>query len=272
MVDEDNAIRLINLLQAVIEADVYQSDPPEWLGGSGSSFPTFTGAGSPEGSQSATAKNQSYVDSDTGDLWLYNGTPPSNTGWVNQAGGGGGAGSPVVRAFPFTFDTPDILTGAALYTPTVGDILLDAWIEIDTVWNGTTPTCDIGTVATFATTHSGLFDYLLDNQTGVDMTIADNDVNPGVLVGSQPSSLSMLTTMAIATQMLQVNAIAPPAIQFYPSGDVDWGRGDRVVPAKFVNDDDPFIVVVSQDGTNTGADPGSTQGAGILYLVTATPA
>ncbi len=52
-------------------------------------WPTFAGAGSPEGSVVALAVNQSYVDSETGDLWIYNGTPPGDTGWVNQAGGGG---------------------------------------------------------------------------------------------------------------------------------------------------------------------------------------
>jgi hypothetical protein len=48
-------------------------------------------------------------------------------------------------------------------------------------------------------------------------------------------------------------------------------HGSHNVPAKFTAAD-PIKVCVSQDGTNTGADPASTQGAGVLYLVTATPA
>jgi hypothetical protein len=55
-------------------------------------------------------------------------------------------GVPRVLAFPFAFDTPDLLTGAAVYTPTIGAVLLDAWVEIDIAWDGTTPLCDVGTL------------------------------------------------------------------------------------------------------------------------------
>jgi hypothetical protein len=59
----------------------------------------------------------------------------------------GGAGATVVRAFPFAFDAAGLATGLALYTPTAGDKLLDAWLEIDTVWNGTTPLADVGVLS-----------------------------------------------------------------------------------------------------------------------------
>ena len=53
-------------------------------------------------------------------------------------------GDVVVRQFPFAFDTPNLLTGADLYNPTIGDLLLAGWIEIVTPWDGTTPKGDFG--------------------------------------------------------------------------------------------------------------------------------
>jgi hypothetical protein len=151
-------------------------------------------------------------------------------------------GAPVVRAFPFAFDSPNILTGHAVYTPTVGDILLDAWIEIDTAWNGTTPLGDFGE---FVGTAQGLFaggngPTGLTTMSGPDTNL----VGVGYLAGNNGESLAALSAAGSA--------------------------GFRVAPGKFTTVD-PIKVVVSQDGTNTGADPGSTQGAAVLYLVTATP-
>lgn len=153
------------------------------------------------------------------------------------------AGAPVVRAFPFAFDSPNILTGHAVYTPTVGDILLDAWIEIDTAWNGTTPLGDFGE---FVGTAQGLFaggngPTGLTTMSGPDTNL----VGVGYLAGNNGESLAALSAAGSA--------------------------GFRVAPGKFTTVD-PIKVVVSQDGTNTGADPGSTQGSAVLYLVTATPA
>jgi len=167
-------------------------------------------------------------------------------------GGGGGAGSPVVRKFPFVFDTPGILTGAALYTPTLGDILLDAWIEVDTAWNGTTPTGDVGTFV------SASFGMWVNVGGGVDMSRADSTFDTaGPLFGVSPSLVSFGT-----------NDIGQSAAAVAGHGP---GTGIRQVPAKFTSAD-PIKVCVSQDGSNAGLDPGSTQGAAVLYLVTVTPA
>jgi hypothetical protein len=57
---------------------------------------------------------------------------------------GGEPGMPTVRKFPFAYNTPGILTGAPLYTPTIGDVLLDAWVAISTLWNGNSPILSIG--------------------------------------------------------------------------------------------------------------------------------
>ena len=67
------------------------------------------------------------------------------------------SGAAVIRHFPFTFASSGLFTtGTQLYTPSAGDILLDAWVEIDTIFNGTNPFFDLGTFVSGATT--GLWD------------------------------------------------------------------------------------------------------------------
>src|SRR5690348_16524195 len=97
---------------------------------------------------------------------------PLATAWVDGGGGGGGAGSPVVRAFPFAYNTAGILTGHAVYTPAIGDVLLDAWIVITTAWNGTTPLADIGT---FVGANGGLFAWSVPSSGAVDLTLGASD-------------------------------------------------------------------------------------------------
>jgi hypothetical protein len=156
----------------------------------------------------------------------------------------GGGGGVTVRKFPFAFDTADILTGAALYTPTIGDILLDAWVEIDTAWNGTTPTGDVGM---FDGDNLGFF---ANANAGIDMAAPDvtGNIGDGILgsAGGGPPTSDLYAAQAPA-----------PA-------------GPRFIPGKVVAAH-PIKVCVSQNGHNDGADPGSTQGAGVVYLVTATP-
>jgi hypothetical protein len=43
---------------------------------------------------------------------------------------------PRVYAIPFAWDTPDLLTGHEVYTPTVGDVLINAVINVTTLWDG----------------------------------------------------------------------------------------------------------------------------------------
>jgi hypothetical protein len=157
------------------------------------------------------------------------------------------AGVPVVRKFPFAYNTPGLLTGHTVYTPAVGDVVLDAWFEIDTAWDGTTPTGDVGNsidqnYGWFGGSNAGA---------GVDMTDVDQD-------GGQASS-GLLT---------QGGGTVPNALSFAQlTRTPPWRRN---VPGKLLTAN-PIKIIVSQDGTNTGADPGSTQGAAILYLITATP-
>ncbi len=156
--------------------------------------------------------------------------------------GGSSAGAPVVRKFPFAFDTADILTGHTVYVPTIGDLLLDAWVEIDTAWDGTTPLFDFGT---FVGATNGIY-----GGANAPVALGSQDNDTGIGAGylySHTNPNNDLQTLGVPT--LGVS---------------------RVAPGKFIAAN-PLKIVVSQDGTNVGADPGSTQGAAILYLVTCTP-
>jgi len=185
--------------------------------------------------------------------------------WVAVgSGGGGSANSPVVRSFPFAFDTPGILTGAALYTPTVEDILLDAWISIGTAWDGTTPRGDFGM---FVGTNFG---WAGGAALPYDMMRADTAFSAGYDTIDGQGLAALAAAFGAVQSDMQANGPA------FPSGlGVEAGlttlQGGGVAPGR-ITAANPIKVCVSQDGTNTGGDPGSTQGAAILYLVTATPA
>lgn len=173
---------------------------------------------------------------------------------ASPSGGSATVGAPIVRAFPFAFDTPNLVTGHTVWTPAVGDILIDAWIEVTSAWNGTTPKGDFAQFIGGDT--NGCFE---DQDAGVDLTVADTTdgvaMPAGLLYqahpGSQPASLLSM----------QANSAGSPRAV----------RPQRRVPAKFTTAD-PVKVVVTQDGTQGGTDAGATAGAAILYLITCTPA
>lgn len=167
-------------------------------------------------------------------------------GNLTTAPGSGGsiAGGPVVRAFPFAFDTPGLANGVSLYVPTVGDVLVDGWFQIDTAWNGTTPNGDFGSFV--GTT----FGYIGNAFDVVNFSVADHaTLGAGLQTAGHTSNapLSLLGAAAGANLL-----------------------GLRIAPAVFTATH-PIKVVVSQDGQIGSAAPGSTQGAAILYLVTAAP-
>lgn len=169
---------------------------------------------------------------------------------VSKGGGGGGggstAGAAIVRGpFAFAFDTPDINNGVAFYTPTIGDILLDAWIEIDAAFNGTTPKADLSQY-TGSASPLGLWGA---SAFGLPVELAQADtVNAGggplTGTGSGGHGASLL-----------------------------GGSGNascRIAPARFTTAD-PLLLVVSQDGSKGGMAVGGSAGAGKVYIVTATP-
>jgi hypothetical protein len=56
-------------------------------------------------------------------------------------------GVPRLFRFDFAFDTPNLNTGVEVYTPTVGDILLDVGFVITEAFDGTTPMADVTNAA-----------------------------------------------------------------------------------------------------------------------------
>jgi hypothetical protein len=162
------------------------------------------------------------------------------------------AGSPVVRAFSFAFDTADLETGLTVWTPAVGDVLLDAWFHVSTSFDGTTPFADL-------------------NVDGEEWGLFDNYLPVAVPVDGTRHWLALSQAAAIygARAALWVPDIADTP---YTSGQltqpqqIPGGHFQRFATT------DPLKVWVSQDGSNTGDPVGGTQGAATLYFVTVTPA
>lgn len=173
---------------------------------------------------------------------------------ADPAGGGGGAtNASVVRKFPFAFNTPGLAAGTTVaYVPTVGDVLLDAWFEVDTAWDGVTPLADIaqdwGTASSLFTNIMGAVDLTARDDTGFAMGLTG-----GTPLARAAGPFSTLT----AQQQIALEMSA------------DQGAF-RAVPAKFASAA-PVTLCVSRTGS-PGAAPGATHGAATLYLVTATPA
>lgn len=190
--------------------------------------------------------------------------------------GGGTAGVPVVHAFPFTHATPGISDptpgtgGAALYTPTIGDLLLDVWCEITEAFDGTTPRGNFGTmIGTGGGDGTGGWLFLSE---GMDMTDADFDIHTadGLFCGFENSSLLATSITGQVEQSLQVNG-SGPALGFAAA------RGQRLVPARFTLAH-PIKMLITTTGLtdsaipgNGGQDPGCTVGSGVLYVMTVTP-
>ncbi len=159
------------------------------------------------------------------------------------------SGGVVVRGpYSFTFATPDLENGVVIYTPTVGDLLLDAWIEVTTAFDGTAPFADIGT---FVGATKGLWgqinnDMAFDLRTQSDGTIAGAGVL--ILAGAFGSQ---------GEQSLSVGGIA-------------IANSEPLVPARFTAAN-PLKLVVSQTGQQGGTPIGGAAGAANVYLITATP-
>jgi hypothetical protein len=169
--------------------------------------------------------------------------------------GGGGATAGAARVlgpFPFAFDDVGLNDGIAFYTPTVGDILLDAWIEVTEAFDGTTPLADIGAV-------NGETGGLFAGDWGpIEVGQQDDLINLNYLGRYQIQDASSHVVGALSAQNSYYD----------PNNEVETYI--RVTPGKFVNAD-PLKIVVSQDGSKGGTAVGGTAGAGAVYLVVATP-
>lgn len=167
------------------------------------------------------------LELDTGKFKWGDGT----TAWSDLAyigGGGGGVGAAIVRKFPFAYDTPDLLTGHAVYTPTIGDVLLMAFVRVETLWNGLSPVCDVGA-----------FNGIAHGWMGLD----DSALPLGVFGGSSWPS---------ASEFGLVPLDGPSQGAFTPQ---DFTRGIFTVAQ-------PIKIVVSQDGTTQTPSAASLAASG----------
>lgn len=173
-----------------------------------------------------------------GTVWVRN---PDGT--ADQLPGASGGGGIAARGpFPVAFDDAGLVDGVSFYAPTVGDLLLDAWVEILTLFDGTTPRLDIGT---FVATDSGIFDALGGTALALDAGLA---------------------TEAAGTGFRRTSGGAVPYSMQSGAGYAGAGSGMGIFAAA-----NHLKVVVSQDGSKGGDDPGASQGAANIYIVTATP-
>ncbi len=170
---------------------------------------------------------------------------------IAQGGSGGGSsslGAPVVRGpFSFAFATPGLTAGVAFYTPTIDDLWLDWWIEVDTAFDGTTPFADVGT---FLGTTQGTWAATDSPGSAFTLTTAGNELGGAGVFG-----------------MSGVNSPGQNAITAVGDG---ISNAEPFFPARFTAAN-PLKLVVSQDGLAGGAAVGGAAGAGRLYIVTATP-
>lgn len=190
-------------------------------GGSADAGPVTTGEdfGNPGGyfiSGIATAQDY-YVRVQYGGNTYWGACPEGTLG-----GAGGGASSPTVVATAFAYNTANILTGAPLYTPNAGEVIVDWWVEIDTAWNGLRPQLDLGTFSG----PNGLLTELSASPIEMWNAATAATDNTGILLSTTPTSFSAALINAAMTNATTLG---------------DWQF--KMTAA------DPIAVVVSQDGT-----------------------
>lgn len=144
--------------------------------------------------------------------------------------------------FRFGFDTPGLNSGVEFYTPTVGDILVDAFVQFPVAFDGLSPQFDC--IDIYGDTN-GLF---YNNNAPVNATAATAPGNALLAYGRVASSLS--------SALLTYDTAHPQSFPPFQSK---------------VNKPTPWKLWVSSNGRAGGAAVGATKGEAELYLVMASP-
>lgn len=151
---------------------------------------------------------------------------------------GGGSGAIKHVAFPFTHNTAGLVAGTTVaYTPAIGEFLLSAFVEVTELWDGTTPTMDIG-LFTAGKAGFGAF----------------NDFPPRKLVSIGSGAILTDAGDGLLASFLLLAA----------------GDALRFELGKFYTTD-PVCVCVSQNGSPGGPDPVNNTGEAILHLLILIP-
>lgn len=157
-------------------------------------------------------------------------------------------GIPHLYKYDFAFDTPGLADGIEVYTPQVGDVLLNWFVDLRTVFDGTTPKFDIGT---FVGADQGWIARW--NSVSAVPTLANASTSYG---GTGLSFNEEVNLSAFAVQ------------QDYG---IDNSPNENYNYEGVFTDTNPLKIVVSQSG-EIGGDPiGGAAGAATLYLLIAHP-
>lgn len=140
---------------------------------------------------------------------------------------------------PVTFNAPGLRNGIEIPKPLqAADVILGAWFDVLTPWNGTTPKGDFFTPDMITDTGQGLF--------------ANFSPGPQDMTESNYRTTGLTSYVTGNFFLAAVGTVSPVYVEAYPSRlSSRW---------KFV---------VSQDGKPGGADPGSTQGFALLNILLA---
>jgi hypothetical protein len=159
---------------------------------------------------------------------------------IVAAGGGSQAGVPVTTRYTVPYTAAGLSNGVGypLFTPTVGDEILDIAIRFPTVFDGTTPACDVGTGVTET---RGLF-YGIEQYVSADC--------PNVQDGGDG---------------LSFYSCGNPANLLSALGNHGSFGTPKVTAAN------PIRVWVTQNGEINGADPGASQGVIEIVVTIVTP-
>jgi len=200
-------------------------------------FPTYSGIGSPIGVQTGNP-GETYIDTSTtpATQW-YKSSGTGKTSWTIVGPGGG----LVLRKYTITATTSGLTVGVPLYTPKVGDVLYDAWFQITTAWNGTTPLGDLG--------------LFLGSSTGI-LQEATTIANTGTSYLQDMTVAQVTTDIGLAYDGGTPNSLALAA---------SW-CARQLVPSIFATTQ-PLCAVVSQNGHAGGTATGATAGAADIYVL-----
>lgn len=170
-----------------------------------------------------------------GDQWIeFAAGAPSTTGVTGRA---------KIVSTTFYYNTPGLTDGIVIYEPKAGDILLDAWVEVQEGWNG----IQLVDINTFVGATTGLYHWF-DDAHKPNLGVADSDGLGGGLL--------------LATSQDAANSIS--GVQSAYNG--HYYELNRAIPAKFTGEY-PLKIVVSQTGQAGGPDPGATQGRAVAHVM-----
>lgn len=165
-------------------------------------------------------------------------------------------------AIPFAFDTPGLDVGVEIYTPKVGDLLLDATFFVTEQFDGTTPRADLGvTDGLFLAWNWSTPDYVLLD--GMLVSLAGGLQFPS---GAPERAASLGAAIAFYNTM-SLTLPDPPTAG--ASFDTNNAQG-YATTHRFVSTD-PLLLWATQDGLIGGEPIDSTEGAGTLVLMVSTP-